>query len=131
MYAEYMSLYMRDRRQKRRQKFIALLGGKCQQCGTTENLEFDHRLPRYKKHDFNHLIDGPEKLIAKELKKCVLLCKQCHFDKTTRNQEHINRDKKPARHGTVWKYKQFGCRCKRCRLAMRMYRLRRLRPSRQ
>jgi 5-methylcytosine-specific restriction endonuclease McrA len=121
MNLEYMRNYMRERRKARRDKFIKLLGGKCVQCGSVDNLEFDHRNPKYKKYDYNNLKDSAEKTILKELKKCVLLCANCHLQKTKDNKEHINKDKKPARHGTIWMYKRYKCRCSKCKKAMSDY----------
>lgn len=115
-----MAEYMRKRRRARRTKLLELLGNKCQSCGSTENLEFDHKNPRRKQHDFNEIKDGPENAILKEIMKCSLLCANCHHDKTRDNNEYVNRDKKPARHGTIWKYK-LGCRCSKCKKAISDY----------
>lgn len=114
--------YMRKRRKERREKFIQLLGGRCSNCGIDSNdLQFDHRNSRKKRYDLNAIKDGDEKVILKELKKCVLLCPDCHFEKGTREQDFINKDKKPSRHGTIWHYKSRGCRCAKCRKAMSQY----------
>lgn len=113
--------YMRNRRRNRRLKFIQLLGGKCQSCGSIEDLQFDHTNPRTKKFDFNQIKDSPESIISKELKKCTLLCRECHLAKTKANNEHVNRDKKPSTHGSIWHYKKFKCRCDKCRAAMSAY----------
>lgn len=121
MSSEYMRDYMKARRKARRAKFIELLGGKCQSCGSTDDLQFDHAKAKSKEFDLNSIKDGNEGLILKELKKCVLLCPTCHLAKTKNNKEHINKDKKPARHGTIWMYKKYKCRCQKCRKAMSSY----------
>jgi 5-methylcytosine-specific restriction endonuclease McrA len=121
MSSEYMAEYMKNRRKARRAKFIELLGGKCVNCGSTENLQFDHANAKKKEFDINQVKDGKEEIILKELKKCVLLCPECHLDKTKANKEHINKDKKPARHGTPWMYKKYKCRCRKCRMAISHY----------
>lgn len=115
--------YMRDRRRKRRIKYLEMLGGKCANCGETDPslLEFDHKNPRKKQHDFNEIKDGPENTILKEVKKCGLLCIKCHLEKTKKKREHINRDKKPARHGTLWMYKKYKCRCDKCKKSISEY----------
>lgn len=118
-----MREYMRNRRKARRAKFIDLLGGKCIQCGSKDNLQFDHVNPKKKEFDLNQIKDGNEAVIAKELKKCVLLCSNCHLEKTKSNKEHVNKDKQPARHSTIHMYKNYGCRCGGCRKAMRVYNL--------
>ena len=112
---------MRKRRQKRRAKYIEMLGGKCQNCGSMDSLEFDHTNAKSKEFDLNDIRDGSEERILKELDKCVLLCRDCHLIKTRENQDYVNKDKKPARHGTLWMYKRYKCRCPKCRMAMRQY----------
>jgi 5-methylcytosine-specific restriction endonuclease McrA len=121
MSSEYMRDYMRARRKARRAKFIELLGGKCSSCGSTEDLQFDHANAKKKEFDLNSIKDGKENTIVKELKKCVLLCSECHLSKTKANKEHVNKNKKPARHGTLWMYKNYKCRCRKCRMAMSVY----------
>lgn len=118
-----MADYMKKRRLERRKKFINLLGGVCSNCGNTNisQLQFDHVEPKKKEFDLNKIKDSNENTILKELKKCILLCVKCHFEKTKNNKEFVNRDKKPARHGTIWMYKKFKCRCKKCKKAMSDY----------
>lgn len=41
-YNEYMRQYMKRYRDQRRADAIELLGGRCVDCGSTEDLEFDH-----------------------------------------------------------------------------------------
>ena len=112
---------MKARRSKRRQKMIDLLGGKCSNCGSKNQLEFDHKNPKKKSFDYNDIQDGPEDLILKEVNKCNLLCKPCHFKKTMEKQEFVNKDKKPSDHGSVWHYKRHKCRCDKCRKAISDY----------
>lgn len=121
MSSEYMRDYMKQRRQNRRAKFIDLLGGKCVNCGSIDNLQFDHANAKKKEFDLNQIKDSNEGTILKELKKCVLLCDKCHLNKTKANKEHINKNKKPARHGTPWMYKKYKCRCRKCRMAISNY----------
>ena len=67
---------------KRRSEFITLLGGKCVDCGTTEDLQFDHTNPIDKSFSVGpHLSYAYETVLA-EIKKCVLRCKRCHNAKT-------------------------------------------------
>lgn len=116
-----MSDYMKARRGKRRAKYIELLGGKCSNCGSTNQLEFDHKDSKKKEFDLNDIRDGSEETILKELKKCVLLCKPCHMEKGYLSKDFVNKDKEPARHGTVWMYKRYKCRCDKCKSAMHDY----------
>ena len=79
-----------------RQYFFDYLGGKCECCGTTENLEFDHIDPNNKKFCISAYIpDTPPgypytELVLEEVDKCQLLCKSCHKKKTyTLDKESI------------------------------------------
>ena len=70
------------RRKKIRNKAIAFAGGKCVRCGYSkypEVLEFHHTDPL--KKDFNVSKKGhcrSWERVSKEIKKCVLLCANCH-----------------------------------------------------
>ena len=117
----YMADYMSNRRKTRRQKYIQMLGGECSNCGDTENLQFDHIKSRNKKYDLNDIKDGNEKVILKELKKCVLLCPSCHLEKSLREKDLVNKNKEPSTHGKIWHYKRYKCRCDKCKSAMSNY----------
>lgn len=110
--------YFNNRRRNRRQKFIDLLGGKCERCGSEENLHFDHKNPKEKEFRIADRLDAPENVLHKEVKKCRLLCSKCHRIKTRENNEH---GQPTARHGTIWYYKRYKCRCNECRDAMSTY----------
>ncbi len=106
---------------KRRAKAKEYLGYACVTCGTGVNLEFDHIDPDSKGFDISYAIAKHmawDKLVI-ELKKCQLLCKEHHVQKTRDNQEHRgghNRiDLKDAVHGTSIMYHKFRCRCTICR----------------
>jgi 5-methylcytosine-specific restriction endonuclease McrA len=64
-------------------KCIKFLGGKCTRCGSKKNLEFDHIDPTKKEFAITQkiVLRNPEKL-AIEVKKCQLLCIECHKIKT-------------------------------------------------
>ena len=65
---------------RKRQKWIDAYGGECIECGSKEQLEFDHVDPSQK---VTHRIWGwAEARIADELAKCQLLCRPCHQVKT-------------------------------------------------
>ena len=86
---EYMRDYMLKRYHRRRADSIAQLGGKCVECGTTENLEFDHIDSNTKTRQVARILaSGSKKLVAEELAKCQLLCKEHHSIKTVANQEN-------------------------------------------
>ena len=72
--------YQREWYAARREKGIKSLGGRCVQCGATDELEFDHIDPATKS---NHRIwSWSWARINEELEKCQLLCVPCHFQKT-------------------------------------------------
>jgi hypothetical protein len=76
-----MATYMRDRRARRRAAMIALLGGKCVRCGTTDRLEIDHIDPATKLFALSGY-DGPWAKVLTELRKCQLLCYGEHKEKS-------------------------------------------------
>ncbi len=93
---------------QRRLKLIKRLGGKCVDCETTADLEFDHDNLELKRMSINTVLscDWDRHDIAQELKNVVLRCVPCHKKKT--KSEII-----PAKHGAS-KYKN-GCRCQICK----------------
>ena len=76
--------YMRGYRASRRRALIAMMGGSCVVCGSEDNLEFDHIKPSDKSFSISRYYGSLENIEA-ELKKCQLLCKQCHLE-TTRSE---------------------------------------------
>jgi len=76
-------MYKKKRWQARKRKAVELLGGKCQECGYNKNfaaLDFHHLDPTKKEHNWKTLRQCKWEVIVKELKKCVLLCKNCHME---------------------------------------------------
>lgn len=106
-----MATYMTARILKRRQDWIDSQGGKCAVCGSTENLEVDHKDPAQKEYDpcvlWSLALDNPKRI--GELAKCWVLCRICHKAKTIG-------EKRTAQHGGIRMYR-VGCRCKECRAA--------------
>lgn len=100
-----------ERRKARREKFLKLLGGKCEQCGSKKDLHFDHVRPKTKEKPLAALLDANEARALEELEKCQLLCKDCHHLKSLEKSEYG----KPSDHGTLWRYFKHKCRCKKCR----------------
>jgi hypothetical protein len=64
---------------KRRNILIEMLGGKCVDCGTTKNLQFDHIDPSKKSFNISCVLS---ERTLKELEKCELRCGNCHLEKT-------------------------------------------------
>lgn len=111
--------YMRKRRKAMKKRLISLLGGKCIECGSKKDLEFDHTNPTEKGFDISDALDAAFSRLEPEINKCRLLCKKCHLSKTLKNFEHNIWG--PARHGTIYYYKQLKCRCDECKQAMSAY----------
>lgn len=105
------------RRQARRKKFLQLLGGECENCGSKKNLHFDHIRPQAKTKPIARLLDSNEAKAMEELEKCQLLCKECHHQKTLQKSEYG----KMSDHGTLWRYIKHKCRCEKCRERMSEY----------
>jgi 5-methylcytosine-specific restriction endonuclease McrA len=111
------SLARKERRKSRKLRLIELLGGKCERCGSTKNLEFDHLKPKQKKFIISKFIDRADVNLLDEVNKCQLLCKACHHEKTLEKREYG----KLSSHGTIWRYKKYKCRCRKCVKAMKDY----------
>lgn len=90
--AKWSKKYHRDRRTTRRKQAIVLLGGRCLDCGDSfpdhpEIYDFDHARGT-KKHNVSHLFTASSwKKIAEELKKCDLVCSNCHRVRTAARAE--------------------------------------------
>ena len=77
----------RDRYYKNRRQCIDKLGGKCVECGVTENLQFDHINPLEKSFAISESLHFSPRMkkevkFDEELNKCQLLCPTCHMKKT-------------------------------------------------
>ena len=73
------------RGQKRKDKLIALSGGKCIKCGynkCTAAMSFHHINPQLKSFslDYRHLSNTTMSKIMNEFSKCELLCLNCHAE---------------------------------------------------
>lgn len=119
-FKEGAATYYRKRRRARRLQAIEQLGGQCVKCGTKDNLEFDHIIPRDKTMNIAALLNSAQKTLDKELKKCQLLCKKCHLAKTM-SEIHPRPRKAILIHGTIGGYNNHGCRCVSCKKAKADY----------
>lgn len=81
-YNEYMAEYMLNRYHKRRTEALERLGGRCAECGSTDDLEFDHIDRTLKSGYISKMFSQSEKRYKDELEKCQLLCSGCHQRKT-------------------------------------------------
>lgn len=104
-----------QRNRCRRNRFSFFKGKKCVKCDSTKRLELDHIDPKTK---VSHCIwSWSEERRNEELKKCQVLCKKCHKEKT---KKEIS---KSTIHGTITAYKSPSrkCRCSLCKEAQRKY----------
>jgi len=80
-------------------KAIDILGGGCENCGEKDifKLCFHHENNIYKEYEINKLKGYRWSLIEKEIKKCKLLCQNCHhelhFDNEVNDQRRRNMKK--------------------------------------
>jgi len=73
--------YTLKKGQEKRRYAIELLGGKCVHCGFDKwdcSLDFHHLDPKKKDSTFANLRGWSRVRIEKEMKKCILLCSNCH-----------------------------------------------------
>lgn len=100
---EYMNNYMKNRWIRRRQEAVDKLGGLCYDCGSSDNLEFDHIDPATKSFTIASGSSFSEERFWQEIDKCQLLCFECH------------KKKHAWKHGTLAGYRY--CKCDQCREA--------------
>ena len=94
--------YQRDKRHRRKEWAIKLMGEKCLKCGSVDRLEFHHT--RDKLFDISKILHRSIAAIISELEKCELLCRRCHDEK------------RKTAHGSLRMYSGHKCRCELCRL---------------
>lgn len=77
-----MREYMLGRYHDRRNLLIKERGGRCLECGSKEDLDFHHVDPATKSFTISDkLASANIEKIREELKKCNLICNDCHKDK--------------------------------------------------
>lgn len=107
MSAEYMREYRQRTSHVKRQRALDFMGGKCQECGSVEHLNFHHIDPLTKLFDISTgVVHRSWQAVLEELCKCVLICEDCH------HKEHASQ----APCGTAQRYWR-GCRCRSCTAA--------------
>jgi hypothetical protein len=115
-YNSYMKKYMNDLYQRKRIKIIEYLGGKCNECGSTNDLHVDHKDHTKKSFSLAKCWSYSWSILIEELKKCQLLCEECHLNKTkSEGSLAKTRTTKPRFiHGSYWTYHKHKCRCEKC-----------------
>lgn len=124
-----MQEYMKNRRMRRRQDLLDLRNNKCEKCGSSESLEFNHIDRSLKLFTLSGSgLDKNWDKILEELKKCELLCKEHHREYTRKQYKEKeiliwNQGKYGEYiHGTMRRYHEENCRCDLCKLAKKKYR---------
>ncbi len=115
-YNSYMRDYMLKHYRKRKKYALKKLGGKCVVCRTTKKLEFDHIDPETKEMIIAKMWSASKIRFETELKKCQLLCKKHHNEKT---MKELGKKLAKGNHGTISTYRY--CKCSECRKAWAKY----------
>ena len=97
--------YHREYYKKRRQAIFEYLGGVCVVCGTTENLEVDHKDRSDKSFSISSKLSVKNN--KEELDKCQLLCTTHHREKTAKENSGWS-------HGTIYGWMRKKCSCESC-----------------
>lgn len=85
---EYHRNYSRQYYHDRKAQLIERLGGECAWCGDTRDLTSDHLDPNEKSFSIGKLLNFSKKVVDEEIKKCQLLCNNCHIFKTYLNNDN-------------------------------------------
>ena len=75
--------FQRKWKARRRAEWLKKKGG-CVKCGSTKNLEVDHKSPAHKVD--SHIWSWSGERLKAELAKCQVLCRSCHLKKTLRQR---------------------------------------------
>lgn len=92
-------------------KFIQYLGGKCEICGEDRffRLSFHHIDPDKKEYNVRCLFGKSLERLEKEIKKCKLLCLNCHHELHAKESGTIYKESKKI----YLEYKKNQC-CEKC-----------------
>ena len=78
-----MNEYLKERYHRLKREAFDILGGVCAHCQSTLSLQVDHINPKTKSFNVTRKLRSlPWSNILSELKKCQLLCRLCHKEKT-------------------------------------------------
>lgn len=111
---------MLKRYHQRRLQSIEYLGGKCNICKSTEDLQLDHINPSDKSFNLAKALSSWSiERIRPELDKCQILCSECHKAKTRKDLAEKFGQREFWEHGTLTGYKY--CKCNECKSARAEY----------
>ena len=78
----------RERWAYRRNLITEMFGGKCEQCGCTSNLEWNHRYPSQKTSEFSDDIEcSLDNFMERHGNDLQLLCHSCHHAMSVKQQQ--------------------------------------------
>lgn len=122
----YHARYQRERYARRMNYARDALGATCNECGTTTQLHLHHIDPETKYRNISTMASKySEERFNTELDKCILLCSRCHSSLTAKVNKTGGRNKwAEIKHGTLWAYGGYKCRCPECRETKSKYRKR-------
>lgn len=109
-----MRAYMLRRYRARTELARFALGGRCVECGSTENLEFDHKDNITKSFEIAHSWNTSALRFWREISKCQLLCDRHHNEKTIREK---GQSSAIGTHGTISAVRYCRPICDLCRAA--------------
>jgi 5-methylcytosine-specific restriction endonuclease McrA len=116
-----MREYMLKRYHTRRAIALDSLGGVCKNCGSEEQLEFDHIDPTTKQGSIAKLWSYSYQRFLDELKLCQLLCRDCHIEKSKMDNGVEHGGGKSGKWVTNLEGKRKACACGPCRKARNLY----------
>jgi hypothetical protein len=112
--------------QQKKKKIHDYLGSGCVVCGTSKNLHIDHIDASTKCFTILTNWAYSWSILEPELKKCQLLCKTHHLEKSISCGDLIsggwNKINHPS-HGTSIMYGKYKCRCGDCKQWKKDYRI--------
>jgi len=103
--------FSKEKYYQKKDYIIDHLGGKCEHCGTKDNLQFAHINPETKIACVSELLHHSIDIAVEEAEKCFLLCESCHYKYDYPEREH----------GTLTMYTSGKCRCVDCKAANALY----------
>lgn len=114
--------YVKKNRTKRKEEMLYVMGGSCQICGydkCNSALEFHHINMEDKEMAFNMAKNYSWETISEELKKCILVCANCHREIhagmiTTPLTSSFDEEKAAEITGKVEQLKHHNYYCKYC-----------------
>lgn len=115
---QQMKIYNKLYTKKRLAQAREYLGDKCLWCGSKDDLQFDHIKPENKVGNLSNMARCSTEKFWNEVKKCQLLCRDCHKWKSRIDRSLRSYREKP--HG-VQRYNVWGCRCSICSAAKSAY----------